>query len=410
MNEHFGARFYRHRRRKKPFVGYTPLVRMAIANLQYKKMRNGLTILGIAIGTGSIFMLMSFGLGLQSLVEQQITDGKSINTIDVTATGSRLLKIDQQVIKDISSLAHVKAASGVYAKASKITVGGASADVVAYGVDDVYLQTSSLIMKAGNQLDTQERNTVNVSNSILEAIGVHNAKDAIGDNVVLKIQKGNGEYYEKKLSITGVTSGGNGLEVFTSSGNFQDAGVNTFTQAKVIVEDRDYVNEVRRSIESLGYDTVSPLDTIKQVDQFFKIFRVILISFGCIGMIIAVLGMINTLTISLIERTREVALMLAIGARPPDIQKLFIIEAIVMSLSGGLVGLIFAISTSKLIDVSLNQLAKNRGASSEFSVFATPIWLIALTLLFMISIGMLVAFMPARRASKTNSIDALRNE
>lgn len=398
------------RSKTKGYVSSVALLRMAVKNLGYKKLRNGLTIVGIMIGTGSVFMLLSFGLGLQSLVEQQITDGRSMNTIDVTATGSRVLKIDDTAIKDISEIKHVRSTGGVFVRASKLTIKGAAADVVAYGVDDLYLQTANLAIRAGKQLDPKAANEVVLSNSILEAIGIKNPKDAIGETVVIKFKNPSGKYVEKELQVAGVIASGNGTEAFVSDQIFKEAGVRTYSQVKVLADDTDNVIGVRKIIESMGYDTASPLDTLKQVGQFFRVFRIILVSFGCIGMIIAILGMINTLTISLLERTREVALMLALGARPRDMQNLFIIEALLLSLLGGAVGIICALGLSRFVDAVLNELAKSRGTTAHFSVFASPPWLVLLALLIMALIALLVAYIPAKRAGHIDSIEVLRSE
>lgn len=394
----------------KLHIRFAALLHMAIANLRFKKLRSSLTILGIAIGTGSVFLLMSFGLGLQSLVASQVSSGQSINTIDVTTSGSRILKIEDNSIKDVAAIRNVQRASGYYAKAGKLTVGGATADVVMYGVDSLFIETSNLVMRAGTTIDPTKTDQIAISASILEAVGVTDFKQALGTTVTVKVKFADNETVDKKFTVVGVVSSGNGSEAFISPKVFTDAGVKTFAGAKALVSDREYVQDTRRSIESLGYGTTSPVDTLEQVDQFFRILRVVLVSFGAIGMIIAILGMINTLTVSLLERVREVALMNALGARPRDMKNLFIIEAIVLSLVGGVVGIIGALWLGAIIDIVLNQLAIGRGATAGFTVFSSPIWLIALVLLFMAGVGYLVAFAPARRAAKVNSVEVLRRE
>lgn len=385
------------------------LLHMAIVNLKFKKLRSSLTILGIAIGTGSIFLLMSFGLGLQALVAKQITRGQSINTIDVSTSGSRILKIDNTTVKDIAAIRNVTSASGFFAKASKLTVAGATADVVLYGVDATYLQASDFVMLAGGMIDPAKNDQVVISSTILEAVGITNVKDALGTSVGIKVKVADA-IIEKNLKVVGVVSAGSGSEAFVSSSIFTESKADDYAGVKVIAADRQYVNEIRRSIESLGYGTASPVDTLEQVDQFFKVLRVVLVSFGSIGMVIAILGMINTLTVSLLERTKEVALMLTLGARPRDMKNLFIIEAIVLSVFGGITGIVGALGVGAIADAILNQLARSRGATVAFTVFSTPLWLVLLALLIMAGVGYLVAIVPARRAARIDSVAVLRRD
>jgi len=111
-------------------------------------------------------------------------------------------------------------------------------------------------------------------------------------------------------------------------------------------------------------------------------------------MVIAVLGMINTLTVSLLERTREIALMLAIGARPKDVQRLFTAEAIILSLTGGIFGMLLANGLGYTVNLVLNQFAKDRGVVDGFSVFSTPLFLVVGTLAFMVLVGIVSVICP----------------
>ena len=127
-------------------------------------------------------------------------------------------------------------------------------------------------------------------------------------------------------------------------------------------------------------------------------------------MIIAILGMFNTLTISLLERTREIGLMIALGGRPIDMRKIFIFEALMLSILGSLIGVMGAIILSWLVNLILNILASQRGVEQSFSVFSNNPFLIIGVIIFMIVVGLSVVILPAIRAQKINPIDALRRE
>lgn len=387
------------------------IIHMAIENLKFKRFRTFLTILGVTIGSGSVFLLLSVGLGMQDLVQKQITDGQSINTIDITASGSKAIALTRDNIQRIASIAHVTDVSGVYTSASKITIEGASANIVVYGVDDHYLDGANLVPKVGRLINPAKSNEAMMSSSLLQAIGINDFKMALGKELTLDLALTDSDKITThKLSLVGVIDSGSGSELFVSDDIYKAANSNIYATAKAYVDDRASIGDVRRSIESLGYNTASPVDTLEQVDQVFRIFRLILAGFGSIGMIIAILGMLNTLTVSLLERTREIALMIIIGGRRQDMRLLFIVEAVLLSIVGGIVGMITATALGKIIDAVLNQLARNRGVEDGFSIFATPWWLVVLTLGTMALVGLIVAFIPATRASHINPVEALRRE
>jgi ABC-type antimicrobial peptide transport system permease subunit len=90
-------------------------------------------------------------------------------------------------------------------------------------------------------------------------------------------------------------------------------GVNKYSQLKVIAKDNGSLRDIRTTIESAGYGTVSVSDTVAQIDSLFSKFRLVLSILGLVALSVAALGMFNTLTVSLLERTREVGLMKAMG-------------------------------------------------------------------------------------------------
>ena len=174
--------------------------------------------------------------------------------------------------------------------------------------------------------------------------------------------------------------------------------------------DTNQVESLRKQIESLGFETASPVDTLDQINQVFKFFTIILGGFGAIGMVVSVLGMFNTLTISLLERTQEIGLMMAMGSRNRDMRRLFIIEAFLLSVVGAAAGITLAVIGGKGVNLIMNSFAHGRGVTGDFELFSTPLWLMGALLVFMVIVGMLVVFFPSRRAAHINPLDALRRE
>ncbi len=389
------------------------LVHMAWKNLMHKKLRALLTIFGVVIGIGAIFFLLSFGIGLQRLVTEQVIGNQSVKSIDITTPNSRIIKLDSPSFEKMKNLPHVVQIGGSYSYAGSLKAQGSEVDAIVYGQDDNYQKMDEVTLSAGRLVHSGDDNVIAINQAAIRALGFKDPKAAIGKKLSLRIPLigANGQQeISKTLTIVGVLTSEGGNEVYVPSGMFQAAGVPAYSQIKIEATSSKEVAQLRRQIESLGFLTVSPVDTIDQINQVFKFFNIILAGFGAIGMIVAVLGMFNTLTISLLERTKEVGLMVTLGGRNRDMRKLFVFEAVLLSVSGAVIGIVSAVILGQVINLIMNAFAHRRGVTDYFQLFATPIWLIAGTILFMLCVGLLVVYIPARRAARINPIDALRRE
>lgn len=388
------------------------LMYMAWRNLTHKKLRAFLTIFGVVIGIGAIFFLLSFGIGLQRLVTSQVLGNQSVKSIDVTSSNSKIIKLDQQSFTKIHDLPHVVRAGAMYSFASSLKSHGSEVDAIVYGEDANYQLMSNLPRVAGRDLTNTDRTSIMLNVTAYKSVGFKDAKTAVGKQVNVRIPLGDANTREinDTFTVAGIVDTEGGNEVYVPGSMLTDAGVKVYKQVKVEVDTTDHVSPLRKQIESLGFVTTSPIDTIDQINQIFAFFNVVLAGFGAIGMIVAVLGMFNTLTISLLERTKEIGLMVTLGGRNRDMRKLFIFEAMLLSFVGALLGIICAIILGQAINLVMNMFAAHRGVTDRFQLFATPWWLVVGMLLFMLAVGLVVVYLPARRASRINPIDALRRE
>ena len=387
------------------------LMRMAMANLNAKKFRNNLTMLGVAIGISTIFLLLSFGLGLQNLVQKQIIGTDSVRVINVTSVNSDILRLDSQATDKINNLANVDKIGRQHTVAADFRLGSAQADGVVYGVDQEYLALNNLTMAAGVKIQPNEINQLMISRSLIKSLGYEKPSQVIDKEIYLSLKLDDGEQdLDTPFKIVGVVESAGGSAMYISQQVFKDLGNSDYKQLKVVATDDTNVAKLRQQIEAMGYQTASPLDTIDQVNRFFRFFNVVLVGFGGIGMLIAIIGMLNTLTVSLLERTKEVGLMVALGARRRDMRRLFVTESLLLTTIGGVIGILFSLLLALLINLVSNNIAISRGVDESFSLFAVPFWLLLGALLFILLIGYLVSILPARRASKIAPVDALRRE
>jgi putative ABC transport system permease protein len=402
--------------RKFESIKGSVLLYFAMKNFLDRKLRSFLTVLAVVIGVFAIFFLLSFGLGVQDLVTQQVIGNESLKTIDVSSANSKIIKLDAQAIKQIKTYPHVKQVGVEYSYPGDITYNGGESDMVVYGIDQQYQSIHQARLLSGRLLEAADNKSVVINQAALRAIGIKDAAGAIGKtlNVSAPLNQtiASAEPITGAFSIVGVVESmtGAGGEIFIPSSIFDVSGVPVYSRAKVVIDEIGNVASIRDRIKGSGFMTTSLVDTLNQINDIFKYFNLVLVGFGSIGMVVAILGMFNSLTISLFERTREIGLMIVLGARRSSMRRLFIYEAMIISFTGAAIGVILAIIAGRIVNFYVNLGAASRGVTSSFELFATPLWAIAAIILGTMLIGMAVVYWPARRAERVNPIDALRRE
>jgi ABC-type antimicrobial peptide transport system permease subunit len=172
-------------------------------------------------------------------------------------------------------------------------------------------------------------------------------------------------------------------------------------------EDSKYVGDVVSSVQELGYSAFSLKQVIDQIDQGFGVFRGILAGIGGVALLVAAIGIANTMIMAVLERTREIGIMKAVGAAPQDIRLLFLAEAGVVGLFGGAIGLALGIGGGKVIEEIIRQLNPRTNPSNIFVVDpALALGSLGLALL----VSLVAGFLPSRRAMRMSALSALRYE
>lgn len=387
---------------------------IAWKNFSSKKLRSFLTVFGVVIGVSAIFFLLTFGLGLQELVTTQVVGDKSLKSIDVATPNSKIIKLNDSSVNNIRTFPHVDKVGVQYSFPGVVSLGGGEIDTVVFGLDENYQTLSNLALTQGRLLLEKDNKSVVINQAALKAVGLENYKQAVNKEININIPLDKADAKAKSISgkftIVGVVDSGTGSEIYIPSGLFDTAGVPTYSQIKVVIDDLSNVSSARKQIEGKGFQTTSLTDTLNEIDNIFKFFNLILIGFGSIGMLVAVLGMFNTLTISLLERTKEIGLMIALGARRKDMRKLFIFEAGLISFVGAVIGIIVAFLAGRIVNLVVNLNAQSRGITDWIELFSTPLWAILSVVAGTLVVGLFVVYIPARRAEHINPIDALRRE
>ena len=188
-----------------------------------------------------------------------------------------------------------------------------------------------------------------------------------------------------------------------------------YSQAYVFVDDMSHVSEVQKKIATLGYQADSNMEWLEQSKQFTGMVQAVLGGIGAVSLLVAAIGIINTMMMSIYERTREIGVMKVLGCDMTNIRDLFLVESGFIGLMGGLIGTVFSL----LISLLINFLVAN-GGSEQLSVFYQgaegaaisyiPIWLALFAIVFAIFIGAAAGYLPAKRAMRLSPLAAMRNE
>jgi ABC-type antimicrobial peptide transport system permease subunit len=194
------------------------------------------------------------------------------------------------------------------------------------------------------------------------------------------------------------------------SGSLSESDSEGYDSAIVRVDDPVALTAVRNRLKELGFASFSIVDQLEQFRTVFLIIDSVLGLLGGISLLVASFGIANTMIMSILERTREIGIMKAIGAEDREIKLIFFVEAAVLGLCGGIIGVLSAWA----IDAIANRLAyrfilKPQGASFV-DFFWLPPWLTGGAILFALLVSILAALYPASRAARIDPVRALRHD
>lgn len=191
--------------------------------------------------------------------------------------------------------------------------------------------------------------------------------------------------------------------------DLRSLGVTNYSQVKIEVDDQSSLEAVRRQIEAMGYTTNSVSDTVNQINSLFTTLRVFLALLGLMALSVAALGMFNTLTVSLMERTHEVGLMKTMGMKSNEVRDLFMAESLIMGISGGVFGLIVGFILGKILSLILSLFSVFKGLGF-INISSIPWSFTLIIIILSLIIGILTGVYPAKRATKISALNALRYE
>ncbi len=392
------------------------LFKLSTRMFKARTSRTLLTILGMGIGISAILFLVSFGYGLQKTLLEKITTSDSLLTLDVSESKEGLNSLDANMLKKIEAMEGVSEVSPAFYLVARGKNGNLSADLSAAVIAPAYLRLGGYKIKKGKTLNEEEPKNVLITSGIARVFGKKEAEEMVGEEIELtffvseeknpfKEAKSLG-YASGKFKISGVMDGEDNI-VYVNSGVFDGLVVDKFAQVKVKCSSQAFMPLVRENILKQELLVSSLSDTVDQANKIFRIVQIVLMLFGFIALVVSAIGMFNTMTIALLERTEEIGIMKSIGASDRAISTMFIMEATIMGFLGGLGGVAIGLLESELVNWLVNLIATRFGGEAV-RLFYSPPWFVLTIIIFAAFVGLVTGFVPARRASKIDPLDALR--
>lgn len=449
------------------------VVDLAARNLRESVLRNSLTTVGISVGVASLVAMLSLGIGLQQLANRRLARSGLFNTVIITARGSRGFDerenrraqqdgekpsppLDDEARAQIAKIQHVAEVYPDLRFMAEVSIGGPKPEFAQISA----LPQSARDRDAFDNLHGKYFSSSDASEAILQGeFAKALATDPyslIGKDLTIRYaeraapgqgdqQEGSGNDVDeliasgfsvtrktKTLRIVGITEQdpeagmrfgraavflplrfAEGLNVMLGS-DLREMVRSTYkgrvyTALTARVDDPAQVQKVEDAIKNMNFQTFSLIDASRSLQRFFTILDLFLGIFGSLALAVALLGIVNTLIMAILERRREIGIMKAIGAADSDVRRLFFAEAGVMGLMGGIVGVLFGWAIGRVINFGTNiYLQRQQMATERF--WAVPWWLVGGAIAFSIIVSLISGMYPAGRAAKLDPVQALRYE
>lgn len=384
---------------------FIDLFKLSLRTFRIKPLRTFLTILGMSIGIGTVLFLVSLGYGLQFiLIGKLITTEDSLITLEISYPSESDLTIKIPQLEEIKKNPDVGEISPVGEFSGEIKDGGLSGLAITKVIDINYFRLSGLLPDIGFLPDEQS-NGVIISNQALKLINLPADNTTIDKKVNLNIF-----YQDLKRNIAEETKTKNPVvlrgiivddvlppTIFVPSFTLEKEP-SFFHRVLVKAKNIDSVEKLKDELIDKGFLVSARIDLVTQARKILNIITIVLGVFGITALIVAAVGMFNTMIVGFLERIYEVGVIKSLGATDKDVRNLFLMESSIMGFLGGSGGVILGYGGGQIINFGLHILAQRLGGK-PFDLFITPYWFVLTVIVFSIFIGLVAGFWPARRAA-----------
>ncbi len=381
--------------------------RLGINGITSNKLRSFLTMLGIIIGVAAVIVLVSLATGTTSSITESISSmGSNLLTVNIMGRGN-IGTLTEDEMEDWKLIDGVEKIAPIVSGSAEVKAGTETATASLIGSSADYLDMNQLTLAQGRtvaDMDVESRQMVAVIGSEI-AETLYEGENPVGQN--MKITGSNftviGVLESEGSSSTG-SSDTRLIMPYTTAQRLLRNG--NIRQVSVQVASSEQVESVKTALENLLYEKYQDEDLFNIFDQTEILetleettatMSLLVGGIAGISLIVGGIGIMNIMLVSVTERTREIGIRKAIGAKKRHILTQFLVEAVVLSCTGGLIGIAFGIAITKIVGALVPSLS---GAVS------IPVVIVSFG--FSLAIGVVFGVYPANQAAGLNPIEALR--
>lgn len=442
------------------------LIKMGLRNLSRRKARTALTVVGVVIGTISIVVMISIGIGMNTGFKSQVMELGSLSTITISKYAAikddegNYIDTKEQIINEdllntVKQIEHVKTASPVLSTQLTLKIGNSVEGYAYCSVMDIdAMKEFGLPDVQYGELPSEENPDVLIMGSEVpknyfystkgnrfESYQFEPGKDKIlaymemyqyelkdptkraefylGTNVAVLQQ--NSQYdYQCFMSLDTFKKWYMEAIDYMKPSDKKKAikALKEYETIQLNVDNVKNVSKVEQKIKEMGYQTESLNSYLAPLEQTSNMMQMVLGGVGAVAMLVSAISIANTMIMSIYERTKEIGVMKVLGCCITDIKKLFLFEAGMIGLIGGIIGIILSYIASFCINkyggplfealMKSTSVMYDNSVSTSFSII--PIWLPFLAAGFAIAVGVISGYYPAKRATKISAIEAMKTE
>jgi putative ABC transport system permease protein len=407
-------------------------IKVALMNVSGNKLRSALTMLGIIIGVAAVIALMGIGQGAQQAIDSQI-QGIGTNLLFVSpgsadvggvqggaGTSQTLTYDDALALLDPQNAPAVAAVAPEVRGFGQAVYQGNNVNTQIVGVTPAYEDVRNFHVQSGefiNQANVESRSLVAVIGANV-ADALYNGADPVGQTVrvnnipfrvigVLEQKGGGGFGNQDDQIVVPITTALARLQ----RGNFRGANVVSMINVQVVDQSQldaatQQIGDILRQRHHIRYQddfTIrSQQDLLATANQVTGVLTVFLGGIAAISLLVGGIGIMNIMLVSVTERTREIGIRKAVGATRQDILRQFLTESTILSLLGGVLGVLLGVGIARAISLVPLQTVQLHPAISASSIILATV--------FAVAVGLFFGIYPAYRASALNPIDALHAE